>query len=232
MFNKKVLTYLLLTRVGRIVSLILLGCIVLGYFFICSNLFVIKEVEVFNSQLIDERSLSQCKGKNIFLVPVDSLIGGINEIPEVKSIVIKKELPNKLIIEIQEYTPCALLRENMKLAVSEEGVVFPFKELATESYPVVIYEKENSPVGEQWPVLKEAIKAYLAIKDIMPIGVIKVKRNDEILLYSQNTKTEIRMDREEYEKEINRLKILMDELPSKNVEYIDLRFGRDIVVKP
>ncbi len=66
----------------------------------------------------------------------------------------------------------------------------------------------------------------------MPIGVIKVKRNDEILLYSQNTKTEIRMDREEYEKEINCLKILMNELPSKNVEYIDLRFGRDIVVKP
>ncbi len=127
MFKKKVFAYLLLTRVGRIVSLILLGCIVLGYFFICSNLFVIKEIEVFNSQLIDGRNLSQCKGKNIFLVPVGSLIEKIDEIPEVKSIVIKKELPNKLIVEIQEYTPCALLRENTKLAVSEEGVVFPFK---------------------------------------------------------------------------------------------------------
>ena len=59
-----------------------------------------------------------------------------------------------------------------------------------------------------------------------------MKKEKEIYLYTKNTKTEIRMDSENYEKEADYLKILMKELPSKNVEYIDLRFGEDIVVKP
>ena len=239
MFKKSVFAYILSTRVGRVVLLIFLGCVVFGYFFICSNLFVVKKVEVLNSKLIDERSLSQCKGKNIFLVPLDSLIEKIDEIPAVKSIIIKKELPNKLTIVIQEYIPCALLRENMKLAVSEEGVVFPVKVRTEEinSYPLVIYENRNNTEDLQkekkpWPGLGEAMEAYLSIKDIMPIEIIKVKRNEEIFFYPQNTKTEIRMDSGEYKKQTNYLRILMKELPSKNVKYIDLRFGKDIVVKP
>lgn len=232
MFKKGALNYALLTRFGRIISLILFGCIVVTYFFIGSNLFLVKKIEILNSKLIDEKSLSRWKGKNIFLVPVDILRAKAEEIPEVKSVIIRKELPNKLTVAIQEYMPCALLRENIKLAVSKEGVVFPFKEAATKSYPLVIYEKEDSPVGKQWPGLEKAMKAYLAIKDTVPIEVIKVKSNNEIFLYTQITKTEIRIDSEEYEKETDYLKVLMKELPSKNVEYIDLRFGRDIVVKP
>jgi len=234
-----------LFKKGVIVSLILLVCIAITYLFIGSHLFLVEEIEISNSRLVDEESLSrlsQCKGKNIFLIPMGALREKIEENPEVKCTVIRKELPHKLTIEIQKYMPCAFLNQSalrwswlagkIKLAVSKEGVVFPFKEVVTESYPLVIYEKENFPVGEQWPNLEEAMKAYLAVKNIVPIEIIKVKRNDEIFLYIKNTKTEIRMNSGEYEKKADYLRILMKELPSKNVKYIDLRFGRDIIVKP
>ncbi len=235
---KEIPTYLLLTKVGRIISLILLGCIIVIYFFIGSKFFLIEKIEVLNSKLVDERSLSRWNGKNIFLVPVNSLIEKIDEIPEVKSVVVRKELPHRLIVEIQEYIPCAFLRENKKLAVSKEGVVFPFKGEAAETYgyPIVIYEKrnddENFPIGQIWPGFDKAMGAYVSVKEMVPIDIIKIKEDKEIFLYIRNTKTEIRMSSEDYEKEANYLKILMKELPSKNVEYIDLRFGEDVVVKP
>ena len=187
---------------------------------------------------MDERSLSRWMGENIFLVPADTLIRKLHDFPEVKAVIVRKELPQKLTVEIQEYTLCAFLRENTKIAISKEGVLFPSKEKtsAISGYPSVIYErvsgKEDFRMGESLPGLKEAMGTYLSVKGVVPIDIIKVKKEKEIYLYTKNTKTEIRMDSENYEKEADYLKILMKELPSKNVEYIDLRFGEDIVVKP
>lgn len=216
-----------------VASIILLICAAVTYLFIGSPLFLIKEIEVSNSELINVKSLLQWKNRNIFLTPLSGLRERINEIPEVRCVLIKKELPHKITIIIHEYEPHALLRRNRELAVSREGVVFPFRGVNEISdYPLVIFEKENFPVGESWPGLKEAMQAYLFVKDIVPIEFIKVGRNNEVFFYTKNTKTEIRMGSGEYKKKISCLKMLMKELPSTDVDYIDLRFGEDVIVKP
>lgn len=236
MFKKDILFPLLLKRAGKMLAVGLFAAIVITYIFIGSNLFLVKEIEILNSDLINEDSLWRWKDKNIFLVRVDALITKMEEIPEVNYIVVKKELPNKLIVEVHEYIPCALFKENMKLAVSKEGVIFPFKGDANAAYPLFVYEqrnkKENLPLGKSFTGFEKAMKAYLSIKDILPVAIIKVKTETEVSFLLKNLKTEIRMNSEEYEKEAYYLAALMEELPSKNVEYIDLRFGEYIPVKP
>lgn len=234
MFKKDIPFFLILKRVGKIAIVGLFAAIVITYIFIGSDLFLIKEVEVLNSDLINEDSLWIWKNKNIFLVRVDPLITKMEEMPEVNYIVVKKKLPNKLMVEVHKYIPCALFKENMKLAVSKEGVIFPFKGDANGAYPLFVYEKQNKedlPLGASIG-LERAIKTYLSIKDIVPVGIIKVKAETEVFFLLKNSKTEIRMNNKEYEKEAYYLAVLMKELPSKNVEYIDLRFGEDIPVKP
>ncbi|MDD5455349.1 MAG: cell division protein FtsQ/DivIB [Candidatus Ratteibacteria bacterium] len=236
MFKKFFIDFPLFKKISRIITVILFAGIVIIYIFIGSNLFLVKEIEILNSDLIDKDDLWGWKDKNIFLVRVDSLMDKIKEIPEINYIVIKKELPNKLMVEVHEYIPSALLKENIKFAVSKEGVIFPFRGDANKNYPLLIYEKRNKKEGFQLGKpsreLEKAMKTYLAIKDIVPVGVINVKTDTEVFFLLKNLRTEIRMDSEEYEKEAHYLAVLMEQLPSKNVEYIDLRFGEDIPVKP
>lgn len=249
MFKKDMFIPVLM-KFGRMFLFILLGIIAITYLFVGSNLFLVKEIEVLNSRTIDEESFSKCRERNIFLISADALRDKIGEIPEVKSIIVRKELPGKLTIEIQEYIPRAILNQyasfwakligdKTRLAVSEEGIVFPFNErvLEVSDYPSVIYEDRNNdeelPEGKNpWPGLKEAMQAYLAVNDAVPISIIKLKKDNSIFLYSKNNKTEVRMNIENYEKQTKYFEILMKYLPSPDVEYIDLRFDEDIAVKP
>jgi cell division septal protein FtsQ len=213
LFKKDVIFFPLFKKISIIIASILFAGIVIAYIFIGSNLFLIREIEILNSDLIDEENLFRFKNKNIFLVRLDVLIKGINDIPEVKSVVIKKKLPHKLAIEVEEYVPCALLKENMKLAVSKEGTIFPFRGSSKEAYPLFVYEKQNKkedlPLGKSFVGLERAMKTYLSIKDIVPVEIIKVKTETEVFFLLKNTKTEIRMDSEEYEKESYYLAALM-----------------------
>jgi cell division septal protein FtsQ len=198
-------------------------------------MFLIKEVKVLNSSLVDEKSLSQFENKNIFLVRLGALIAKITEIPEIKSVRIRKELPSELVFEIEERVPCALFKEDRSLAVSGDGVVFPFRHITGENYPVLVYEnrgKESLPLGKSSLGLERAMRTYLAIKDMVTVDTIKIKKETEVFFILENKRTEIRMNSEEPEKNARYLAVLMEQLPSKNVEYIDLRFGEDIPVKP
>lgn len=226
-----------LKKVGRRIAISLFMGIVIAYIFIGSDLFLIKEIGVVNSRLIDEDSLWRWRDKNIFLVKVDALRTKMQEVPEIDYVVVKKVLPYKLVLEVREHIPCALLKDNLKLAVSGEGVIFPFRGEATNrEHPFVIYEqmgkKEDLPLGKVSVPLKKAMAAYLSIKDIVPVEIIKIKDENNLFFSLKNSRTEIRMKSEEYEKQAYYLSLLMEELPSKNVEYIDLRFGEDVVVKP
>jgi len=236
LFKKNALFPPLLKRFSIIVAAIFFAGIVIVYIFIGSSLFLIKDIEILNSDLIDEGSFSQLKNKNIFLARMDVLRDRVNEIPEIKNVVVKKELPDKLIVEVNEYIPRALLKENMKLAVSQEGTIFSFRGDENESYPLLVYEKlngkENLPLGQTFIGFERAIKTYLSIKDIVSVKIIKVKTETEVFFLLENAKTEIRMNSEEHAKESYYLSVLMEVLPYKNVEYIDFRFGEDIVVKP
>ncbi|HIE43618.1 MAG TPA: FtsQ-type POTRA domain-containing protein [Candidatus Omnitrophica bacterium] len=224
-------------RVIVIVVGVLLGGGI-AYIFVGSPLFLVKEIEIQDGQLVDKRDLSQWgleEDRNIFLIGLKGVREKIEAIPEIKRAVIKKKLPYKIVVYIDTYKPSAFLGKDKLLAVSKEGVVFPFDGRATDtsSYPVIMYEYRDLPIGESLPPLKRGIEAYLAVKNIpLDVDVIAVKNSDNIVLYMMDTGTEIRMGKDGFAKKAEYLKILLRELKSKSVKYIDLRFGRDIVVKP
>ncbi len=236
MFKKNALFLPLLKKIGRVLAVSLFAAIVILYIFIGSDLFLIKEVKVLNSELINKISLSRFENKNIFLVKLNALMEKADKIPEIKSIVFTKKLPHKLVLEVEEYTPCALFKEDINLAVSKEGVVFPFRGNIDDTYPLLVYGGQNNKkdliLGDSRIELERAINTYLSIKDVVPVQTIKVISQTEVFFYTKNTKTEIRMNSKKCEQQAYYLTVLMENLPSKNVEYMDFRFGEDIPVKP
>ena len=224
-------------RKTAIITLIVSVCVGIGYLFIGSPLFLLKEIEILGEPLIDKKDLARWgieKEENLLLVNLGALRKRIEKIPQVRKAVIKKNLPYQLIVYVYTHKPYAFLKGDRTLGVSKEGVVFPVvKERPDPSYPQVIYEMDKGAIGEKWPFLKEGIQSYLYLKDILSIGTIKIRKNEEIILYTKDTHTEIRVgDGKLLGKRIEHLRIVLDSLELKNVDYIDLRFGKDIVVKP
>ena len=206
------------------------ACIV--YVFIGSGLFTVGEIDISAPGLIDENSLSQYKGKNLFLLRAGDFKDAVEAIPDVKSAVVKKELPHRLVVLVSKYVPCAFFRNDKELAVSKEGVVFPYRETERVSAPFIVYDNTRPEAGEKYPDLEKAIQAYFSVKEVVPIDIIKVGTNADVFLYSKGAMTEIRMGSGDYVKKADYLKRLMAVLPSRNVKYIDLRFGNDIIVRP
>lgn len=223
-----------------VISLAVLIVASIGCLFLGSHFFKIEQVELSDLEIIDKDSLLQYKGKNLFFVYLTPLKKEIEKLPEVKYAVIKKELPDKLIIDIYKYQPCAFFNENKETALSKEGIVFPYKNsmkegLGTElaSYPSVVYNGGELVVGRHYAFLEKAMDVYWQVKNIIPISIIELKKNGEISLYAKDTNAEIRMGKGEFVEKIDYLKLLVNKKPSvKNAKYVDLRFGRDIVVKP
>jgi len=236
LFKKNIFSFLFFKEIGRVIGASFFAAVVIVFIFIGSDLFLVKEIEVLNSDLIDESSLFILKNKNIFIVRLNALIAKINEIPEIKSVTVRKKLPCKLIVVVEEYSPCAILEDNNKLAVSGEGVIFPLRGYTDEFYPLLIYDKPDDKtdwlLGQSYLALERAMRTYLSIRDIVSVKIIEVKTETEVFFVLKDTNTEIRMDSEEYEKEARYLAYLMKELPSKNIEYMDFRFGEYIPVKP
>ena len=172
--------------------------------------------------------------KNIFLLKSSSIKEEIENISRVKKVNLTKELPDRIILRISLRTPVAFLQGH-NLGVDREGVAFVPKGLQRENneeYPKITSASKDILLGKPDEVLERAVAAYLAVKKL-PLKVVTIDASspENILLYVREGKTEIRMGEGDFVKKAIYLNALLEKLKRQPVEYIDLRFGRDIIVK-
>lgn len=213
---------------------LLLFIIVTSYLylnFLEEDYFQIKNIEVTSGLVLLDGEIHDAlitlKGKNIWNIDTTSLEKELKKDVRIKDIKIKKELPSKLIVSIEEEKPFVKIKNGEKVLVTnEQGKIFSYaKELAYSDLVLINVNNKNE--------IEDYLKVVKNIEDKELISYIsevykadkemRIVLNDGILI-----KTDTTVDAKRYEIAKKLYKQLKNE--GKEFNYIDIRF-EDYIVK-
>jgi cell division protein FtsQ len=212
----------------------------LGYLIFVSakSAFVVRKI-VFsgNAHLSDDelRGYAGLKeGESLITLPSAAIYKKISASPWIRSVSVRKEFPDRLIIAVKETEPFALLDTKGGLfIVDERGKMLErLKASAMPFLPIIV----GDPFGDK-EVFGEAIRLVRAIRDT---GLMARKNRIEVIagrlseLAVNLDGVVVKVGSGQYEDKLSRFAELEGEIASRNipVDYIDLRFANRVIVKP
>jgi cell division protein FtsQ len=229
-------------KIRSIVLMLLAVITVAGTVYILSivfkSAFVVHAI-VFtgNTHLSDDelRSDSGLRGgENMMTLSCRRLAEKMVESRWIKSVSIRKEFPDKVIMRIKEAEPFALLdMKGRMFLVDDNGRML--EELGSGAVPFLPVIT-GDPFGEK-EVFSEAIRLAKAIKET---GLLAKKDHVEIIAHKPEELAAnldgilVKVGVGEYHEKLGRLMDLEEEIKRRHipVDYIDLRFANRVVVKP
>jgi cell division protein FtsQ len=190
-----------------------------------------------NTRLSDDelKTLSGLKGgENLLTLSGRAMAGKMAKSRWIESVSIRKELPDKIIMKINEARPFALLDMKGRLfLVDDSGTMLEkLKESTVPFLPVIT----GNPFREK-EAFCEAIRLAKAIKDT---GISATKDHVEIIAHKPEELSAnfdgilVKIGPGDYEEKLKRLIQVENEIRKRQipVDYIDLRFANRVVVKP
>lgn len=247
---KGVARFLLLVLVIAAVATGLAG---LKYMFVDSDYFMIKGVDVKlydESGSLKEISLSEIggeevKGTNIFLVDLNTLKEKLEAShSEYKDVVVRRLLPNKVIVKAGLRKAVAQIRSDRYYFVDRDGVLLPdVKNFPEANLPIIIgmgvnlarvqasgisdFEKDNLDRALR------LINEMQAIDELsgQTLKVVDITDPGNLTFSFEGTNVEIKIGNSDFRERLHVLTTLLDQLgPDINeFKYIDLRFEDPIV---
>ncbi|MEJ2697756.1 MAG: FtsQ-type POTRA domain-containing protein [Candidatus Sulfobium sp.] len=230
-----------LARIGKTVLVLLpVAAFAITVYFIyteAQSAFPLREITfVGNTHLTDEelKDLAGLKeGENIFTLSSGEVYEKMMKSPWIRSVMIRKELPDRLRIVVTEAEPFALV--DMKrhvFIVDDRGKLL--EELKNSPIPFLPVITGNP--FEEKEVFLDAIRLAKAIKKT---GLLLEKDHVEIIAHEAEELavnldgTLVKVGTGDYEGKLERLMGLEDEIKRRGipVDYIDLRFANRVVVK-
>ncbi|PRX31111.1 cell division protein FtsQ [Orenia metallireducens] len=206
-----------------------------------SNYFQVEDIEIEGNKLLsDEYIITYCdlEDINIFNIDRQKLANKLVELPQIKGVVITRDLPKKLIIEVNERRPIAIvgIQSSYQIIDSEGQVIATTKNLAYWNLPLVTgVEVIND--GKQLKISSEIKKAisYLGmlsdqlLKDISELNISKGDGLQLFLVDGGIVKLSSNFDNKAKSKIFTSV---YNDLKSKGqkIEYIDLRYGNNVIV--
>jgi cell division protein FtsQ len=172
--------------------------------------------------------------QNLLRVSGSGISSKLAESPWIRSVSVRKEFPDRLLISIKEAEPFALLDMKGKLfIVDDRGTMLEeLKDIAVPFLPVI----SSNPYKEK-EAFQEAINLAKTIK-----STALLSRKDHIEIISHKPE-ELSMNIDgrlvkigmgEYEDKLSRLNDIEQEIEKRKipVDYIDLRFANRVLVSP
>lgn len=147
-----------LRRKKRRILFIILLLIVVLFFLIAfkTTLFIISNIEVKGNMKITKdqiiKAIGNPKGENIFRVSLNNMTENLNKHPYIKESVIKRRIPNKLFINVNEREEKVVLSTaNYNTYLDEEGFVLRIEpNVDNEKLPIIKGISINNPIlGEK-----------------------------------------------------------------------------------
>lgn len=238
-----------------VLALIIAGLVIfwlkasLSRFLFTSPFFNLREINISGQRLVKpEEILSYSRlelGTNIFRLDITRTSRMIEVHPFIKEAVVIRRLPDIIDIKIRERRPLAYIMLGERYGLDEEGVILPPLEAKLESgpkLPVVtglLVSKVTVGEGLDLAGVKSALNVLKAIAETklgeyVEIGEINVVKPAKVVLYTAKENTEIRLGNYPIRQQLESLKVIWVDLKEKGseAEYIDLRFGEKMVVKP
>lgn len=166
--------------------------------------------------------------------------------PFVHAARISKNYPNKIVVEIMERHPVALLNMDPLLYIDREGIVLPeLGNVGEEIIPIMSgfnSARELYPIGHQ--TVSQKVSESIALIDYIiehfpylyeNLSEVTLNSNDEFVLILANYPTKVILGNERMEEKIQILNSFEQSLPEEkglhNFSSLDLRYNRQVIVK-
>lgn len=210
----------------------------IGMFFFITHSFPVKDIVfIGNRQLKNDEIKSLIKVNKedeLFGVAGRELYNRLRRSPWVRDAVIRKELSGRIVINIMEAEPVAVLSiAGRPYLIDRDGnILEPMKE-GTVLFLPVIKDIDHNRNREAYA---EAVRFVNVLnkRTASYSGNIEItgQRPEDITLKLDNIA--IKIGAGDFDKKLERLEFAKDEIGKRNivVEYIDLRFADKIIVKP
>lgn len=208
--------------------------------------FHLKEIEIRGCQKIEEKSLHRLLGlegrPNLFTISLKEIGKRVSSHPWVEGAKVRKVFPNKLIIEIEERKPVAILQLDELYYLDSKGVIFsPLGERDGYNFPLITGLTPSAVEKDPQEVKELLLKALELLKIVDQEGVLLLERVSEIHMDRQNgihffTQAEgikVRMGWDQFREKIKRFSVIWKDLRKRGiaVAFIDCSDVRRMVVK-
>ncbi len=194
--------------------------------------FADKEIRSFVNPIIEINP-------NIFTFPTENVKLFLATRPYIESAFIRKEMPNRIAVEIKEKKPVAILLDSELKLLDENGeVIRPMSTGENIDVPVISVTDDSDTssfrlrMGCQFILLDNQSTPFILPSEIKLFqNHMEIKSLD--LKTSRNEVPSIYISYEEMEKKILNLKKLWTDIVNKkeNIEYVDARYLKGLSVK-
>ena len=195
----------------------------------------LSEIEVLNLARID-------KGSNILEIDIRKVSDRIEQHPWVQKAFVKRELPQKIVIDVIERVPVAMINLDRLYLVDKKGVIF--KEVGPEdAFDVpVLTGLESEYLAANKSVSRNLIeKALTIIDELNKRGTLGVDQISEInmdpyaglTIFTLENGTQVKLGFDGYGQKLEHLKKVVANLQERyeKAEYINLNYGEKVYVK-
>jgi cell division protein FtsQ len=177
------------------------------------------------------------RGTNIFKLDTIGVTGRVESLPEVRRADVVRELPNRVVISVEERRPFTLVHGGRLHWMDEEGrLLGASPEAVAPPMPVISglsAEELASMRTAPGPKARAAIGVIRALLRsgnglTAEISEIDMSRREGPVLYTVDG-VEVRLGTEDWEERLTRLEGVLSQIATQDVRTVDLRF-RDQVV--
>lgn len=195
----------------------------------------LSEIEVLNLARID-------KGSNILEIDLKRVSDRIEQHPWVQKAFVKRELPQKIVIDVIERVPIAMINLDRLYLVDKKGIIF--KEVGPEdAFDVpVLTGLESGYLAANKSISRNLIeKALTIIDELDKRGTLGVDQISEInmdpyaglTIFTLKDGTQVKLGFDDYGQKLEHLKKVVADLQerSEKAEYINLNYGEKVYVK-
>jgi cell division protein FtsQ len=233
-----------LRRIARLVAAFGLGVIVVGAggrWLLTTQRFAVARVEVRGaSRMSPEQVMAAAaipRGTNIFRLDTADVIDRIEALPEIRRADVVRELPNRVVISVEERRPFTLVHGGRLHWMDEEGRLLGTSASAVSSpLPVISGLTADELASMRTSPGPKARAAIAVIRALVRTGggltaeisEIDMSRREGPVLYTIDG-IEVRLGNEDWEERLQRLEGILAQVATQDVRAVDLRF-RDQVV--
>jgi cell division protein FtsQ len=224
--------------IGVVVALGVVGCALYLVSFPLRTSFVVHRIVFAGNEHLSDEELTALaglkRGRNILTLSTGDIYARMMESPWLRSVSVRKELPDVLHVLIKEAEPFALLDMKGHLFIVDDGgrMLEELRDSRVPFLPII-----SADPFRKKEAFSEAINLVSAVK---VTGLLSQKDHIEIIaqkpeeLTMNIDGTVVKVGVGDYEEKLRRLLELEEEIKKRQipVDYIDLRFANKVIVKP
>jgi cell division protein FtsQ len=224
-----------------LVVVLLTGGVVTAHAMLTAPLFMVKEITLHGNEHMPEQVLRRYEArllKNIFLVNLKGVRKDLLQEPYIKDVFIRRELPDRVFIQIEERIPFAELRiKRESYLIDRDGTVLEALEnKKAGDLPVINGGKRERDMAFEGDLsaalyLVETVENY-GYPDMKEIREIALNPDEGVVLYPVSGGFKIRFGSGDFLQKMILLKKVVADVVRRGwpVRVIDLRFQDQVVV--